>query len=49
MSRRINYSIGYQIGGDFKRQGWQLQPEILIQGIRDAVHGTLLWNRQVRL
>jgi len=34
---RINYSIGYQIGGDFLRQGWKINPEILNQGIRDAV------------
>jgi FKBP-type peptidyl-prolyl cis-trans isomerase FklB len=34
---RINYSIGYQIGGDFQRQGWKLDSEMLTQGIRDAV------------
>jgi FKBP-type peptidyl-prolyl cis-trans isomerase FklB len=34
---RINYSIGYQIGGDFQRQGWELHPEMLTQGIRDAI------------
>ena len=34
---RINYSIGYQIGGDFQRQGWKLNSEMLTQGIRDAV------------
>ena len=39
-SDRINYSIGYQIGGDFLRQGWKLQPDILIQGIRDAQNRT---------
>lgn len=37
---RINYSVGYQIGGDFKRQGVELDPEILVQGIRDALGGT---------
>ncbi|MEW6668906.1 MAG: FKBP-type peptidyl-prolyl cis-trans isomerase N-terminal domain-containing protein [Thermodesulfobacteriota bacterium] len=35
---RINYSIGYQIGGDFQRQGWQLHPELVTQGILDAIH-----------
>lgn len=36
---RINYSIGYQIGGDFKRQGVELDPDLLVKGIRDAVDG----------
>lgn len=36
-AERINYSVGYQIGGDYQRQGWEVNPEILIQGIRDAV------------
>lgn len=34
---KINYSVGYQIGGDFKAQGIELAPDILIQGIRDAL------------
>lgn len=34
---RINYSIGYQIGGDFKRQGLKLDSELLVQGLRDAM------------
>ena len=33
---RINYSVGYQVGGDFRRQGWDLDPELLLQGVRDA-------------
>ena len=36
-TERINYSVGYQVGGDFKRQGWKLNPELLVQGIRDAL------------
>jgi FKBP-type peptidyl-prolyl cis-trans isomerase FklB len=36
-TERINYSIGYQIGGDFQRQGWKLDPEMLSRGIRDAI------------
>lgn len=36
----INYSVGYQIGGDFKRQGLELNPEALVQGIRDAIENT---------
>ncbi len=36
---RINYSVGYQIGGDFKKQGVALSPEALVQGVRDALAG----------
>jgi len=36
---KINYSIGYQIGGDFKRQGVELDPDLLVKGIRDAAGG----------
>ena len=36
---RINYSLGYQIGGDFKRQGVDVNPEAVVQGIRDALAG----------
>jgi FKBP-type peptidyl-prolyl cis-trans isomerase FklB len=34
---RVNYSLGYQIGGDFKRQGLDLDPATLVRGIRDAM------------
>ena len=36
---RANYSVGYQIGGDFKRQGVEINPEALVQGIQDALSG----------
>ena len=36
---RINYSLGYQIGGDFKRQGVEMDAEAVVQGIRDALEG----------
>ena len=36
MPDRINYSIGYQLGTDFKRQGVELDAEALMQGISDA-------------
>jgi FKBP-type peptidyl-prolyl cis-trans isomerase FklB len=36
---RINYSLGHQIGGDFKRQGVEMNAEAVIQGIRDALEG----------
>ena len=36
---RINYSLGYQIGGDFKRQSVEMNPEAVVQGIQDALSG----------
>ena len=36
---RTGYSIGYQIGGDFRRQGVELDPELVVQGIEDALSG----------
>ncbi|MFZ3044434.1 MAG: FKBP-type peptidyl-prolyl cis-trans isomerase [Desulfatirhabdiaceae bacterium] len=33
---RINYSIGYQIGGDLRRQGVEIQAELVLKGIQDA-------------
>lgn len=37
---RINYSLGYQIGGDFKRQGIDINAEAVVKGIEDAISGT---------
>ena len=34
---RINYSLGYQIGGDFKRQGIELNREAVVKGMQDAL------------
>ena len=34
---RINYSLGYQIGGDFKRQNVEMNADAVVQGIRDAL------------
>ena len=36
---RINYSLGHQIGGDFKRQGVEMNAEAVVLGIRDALSG----------
>ncbi|OGW36725.1 MAG: peptidylprolyl isomerase, partial [Nitrospirae bacterium GWC2_56_14] len=36
-TEKINYSVGYQIGGDFKSQGVELDPDALVQGIQDAL------------
>jgi len=36
---KINYSVGYQIGGDFKTQGVEMQQDLVIRGIQDALSG----------
>jgi FKBP-type peptidyl-prolyl cis-trans isomerase FklB len=36
---RINYSLGYQIGGDFKRQNVEMNADAVVQGIQDALEG----------
>ena len=34
---RDSYSVGYQVGGDFKRQETEIRPEMLLKGIQDAL------------
>lgn len=34
---KVNYSVGYQVGGDFKRQKIEMEEAAFIQGIRDAL------------
>ena len=36
-TQRINYSVGYQIGKDFRNQGVKLDSPALVHGIRDAL------------
>ena len=36
---RLNYSLGYQIGGDFKRQDVEIDGDAIVQGIVDALAG----------
>ena len=36
---RNNYSLGYQIGNDFKRQGVQIDAAAVVKGIEDALSG----------
>ena len=36
---RINYSLGYQIGGDFKQQKVEMNADAVVQGIQDALAG----------
>jgi FKBP-type peptidyl-prolyl cis-trans isomerase FklB len=34
---RISYSIGYQIGGDFKKQRTDIVPNAFLKGVKDAL------------
>ena len=36
---RLSYSVGYQVGGDFLRQGTDINPELLLKGVQDALAG----------
>ena len=36
---RLNYSVGYQIGSDFKQQEFEVRPEVVLKGIEDAMSG----------
>jgi FKBP-type peptidyl-prolyl cis-trans isomerase FklB len=36
---RINYSLGHQIGADFKRQGIELSTPAMMKGVEDALSG----------
>lgn len=46
----VSYSLGYQIGGDFKRQGLDINPELVVKGVEDAVSGTkpMYGHREMR-
>jgi FKBP-type peptidyl-prolyl cis-trans isomerase FklB len=35
----LSYSIGYQVGGDFRRQGIEIDPASLLRGVLDALAG----------
>ncbi len=36
---KVSYSVGYQVGGDFKRQGVDLNPDLMVKGVQDAMSG----------
>jgi FKBP-type peptidyl-prolyl cis-trans isomerase FklB len=38
--QKLGYSIGYQVGDDFRRQGLQIDPERVVKGVLDALAGT---------
>lgn len=48
---RINYSIGFQMGGDFKAQGMEIKPEVFLKGIEDALSGAqpLMTSKEMRV
>ncbi len=37
---QVNYSVGYQVGSDFKRQGMDINPDLLLKGVQDALAGS---------
>ncbi len=47
---KVSYSIGLDIGRNLKRQGVDVDPQVLLRGLRDAVGGgkTLLTEEEVR-
>lgn len=36
-NEKLNYSVGHQVGTDFRRNGVELEAEQLVQGVRDAL------------
>jgi FKBP-type peptidyl-prolyl cis-trans isomerase FklB len=36
---KVGYSVGYQVGSDFRKQGIALDPEMLVRGAQDALSG----------
>jgi len=36
---KVSYSLGYQIGGDFKRQGQAIDAKAMVRGVQDALAG----------
>lgn len=34
---KLSYSVGYQVGSDFVRQGKDIDPDVLLQGVLDAM------------
>lgn len=47
---KLNYSVGYQVGSDFKRQGMDINPGLLLKGIQDAISAKepLMGKEEVR-
>jgi FKBP-type peptidyl-prolyl cis-trans isomerase FklB len=47
---KLNYSVGYQLGGDFRRQEVEINPEIVVRGMQDAMSGdeSLMTPKEMR-
>lgn len=44
---RLNYSVGYQIGSDFRQQEFEVRPDAVLKGIQDAMsNSNSLMSRQ---
>jgi len=37
---RVGYSIGYQVGSDFRQQGVKIDPQLVLRGVQDALAGS---------
>ena len=35
--RGLGYSVGYQVGSDFRRQAVAIDPQVVVRGVRDAL------------
>ena len=38
--QKLSYSVGYQVGGDFRRLGLPIDAERVVQGVVDALAGS---------
>jgi FKBP-type peptidyl-prolyl cis-trans isomerase FklB len=38
--QKLSYSVGYQVGGDFKRLGLPIDAELVVRGVVDALAGS---------
>jgi len=39
---RLSYTIGYDLGTNFKRQGIEISPKVILQGLEDSIQGKAL-------
>ena len=48
---KLSYSVGYQVGNDFLRQGKDINPDVLIKGVLDAMSGDepLMSHKEMRI
>jgi FKBP-type peptidyl-prolyl cis-trans isomerase FklB len=38
--QKLGYSVGYQVGGDFRRLGLPIDAELVVRGVLDALAGS---------